>query len=447
MDCIEITVPSSSSKPEIYKQHLWKEVPAPSPEEEVLEQELHWPPKTLRILREALEKKLPRGLQWDLSQVKDKAPYWTAETYYKRGSFDRPQDLEEYRYTIQIQKHFCEDFLSLLNKHFVLCDKNVHKYWHAELPLKTDLLLEGGEENKNFQALSKLCKALRQSHYEKVLIVGGGALCDLGAFASKICRKKFILVPTTLLSMVDASVGGKSGINVPPYGKNLVGAFAFPEKVFICSDWLKTLSREEFYSGAAECMKHAILKQDRKLLRVLSEACEKRDLLQILLHLKELIEVKAQIVQRDPYEKGERALLNLGHTFAHALEAISQESSKKTNIRHGHAVAIGLFIELELAYRLGLQDQNYVFEVQKLLLKSQCLLSRKDLQSHFSSSINSETFLTKMTDYMKQDKKAENSDEIPFVFQKNASEFIKKTFSPYEIQKLWKEFESTQLPA
>jgi 3-dehydroquinate synthetase len=151
----------------------------------------------------------------------------------------------------------------------------------------------------------------------------------------------FVQIPTTLLSMVDASVGGKTGVDLP-HGKNLVGAFKQPEMVIIDPDVLSTLPEVEFRAGLAEVVKHGIIDAPR-----LFAALEKGqyDLAWMLF---EAIQVKVRVVQEDPFEQGRRAVLNLGHTFGHAFEQLSNYE-----IRHGEGVAMGLACAARLATRLG----------------------------------------------------------------------------------------------
>ena len=177
------------------------------------------------------------------------------------------------------------------------------------------------------------------------MAVGGGMIGDLTGFAAATFMRgvRWVNVPTTLLAMLDASIGGKVGVNLPQ-GKNLVGTFHPPALVLADPEVLETLPPEEYTSGMAEMLKHGLIADAELFDALVPEALPlSRDLLQ------RAIEVKVKIVQRDPYEKGERAKLNMGHTIGHGIEAASDFA-----LRHGEAIAIGLLAETRLAERIGL---------------------------------------------------------------------------------------------
>jgi 3-dehydroquinate synthase len=192
-----------------------------------------------------------------------------------------------------------------------------------------------------------------------VLAFGGGVVGDTAGFAAATYMRgvRFVQMPTTLLAMVDSSVGGKVGVDLPQ-GKNLVGAFKQPDVVLIDPLLLTTLSHRQWQCGMAEIVKHGLL-MDEGLLDARLHQPE---------HAAELIEravrVKVEIVQRDPYEKGERAHLNLGHTFAHAIEQV-------TGYRwlHGEAVAVGLVAAARLSHALSLCDAALVTQVEDVLTR------------------------------------------------------------------------------
>jgi len=166
-----------------------------------------------------------------------------------------------------------------------------------------------------------------------------------------------VQLPTTLLAMVDASIGGKVAVD-HPRGKNLIGAFKQPIAVVTDPDTLETLPEEELSSGMAEVVKHSII-GDAELFNQLDDTRWKSKVSQWLVRA---INVKADIVSRDPFEQGERAKLNLGHTFGHALEKLSNYQ-----MRHGDAVAIGTVCAARLAVRLGICDKNLLPRIENLL--------------------------------------------------------------------------------
>ncbi len=223
------------------------------------------------------------------------------------------------------------------------------------------LALPPGEGTKDWANLARTVEWLLERKVERadlVVALGGGVIGDLVGFAAAILRRgvRFVQVPTTLLAQVDSSVGGKTGINTPQ-GKNLVGAFHQPVLVIADTALLGTLPRRDFLSGYGEVVKYGLLgdaaffgwleehgaevleREPGALERIVRRSCE----------------MKAEIVQRDEMEEGDRALLNLGHTFAHALEAATGYGER---LLHGEAVAVGLGMAFDLSARLGLCSQE-----------------------------------------------------------------------------------------
>jgi 3-dehydroquinate synthase len=218
------------------------------------------------------------------------------------------------------------------------------------------IALTPGEATKSFAALATLSERLLASGIERgdiVVALGGGVIGDLAGFAAAILRRgvRYVQVPTTLLAQVDSSVGGKTGINTPQ-GKNLVGAFHQPSLVVADTDALATLPPREMRAGYAEIAKHGLL-GDAAFFAWLEQngarvVAGDRD---ALAHaIARSVEMKSQIVARDETETGDRALLNLGHTFGHALEAWTGYSQR---LLHGEAVAIGLSLAFRLSEELG----------------------------------------------------------------------------------------------
>ncbi len=204
-----------------------------------------------------------------------------------------------------------------------------------------------GEEYKNLDTVRALYDRFLESGMDRhsvVLSLGGGVTGDIAGFVAATYMRgiPFVQVPTTLLSMVDASVGGKTGVDLPQ-GKNLVGAFKQPEAVLIDPDVLETLPGEYFRAGLAEVLKHGLI--GNPILFEMLAGPGPASLEQMLANA---VRVKARVVQEDPFEKGKRAWLNLGHTFAHAWERLSGYS-----LQHGEAVAMGLVAAARLSERLG----------------------------------------------------------------------------------------------
>jgi len=181
-----------------------------------------------------------------------------------------------------------------------------------------------------------------------VIALGGGVIGDMAGFAASTYMRglAWIGVPTTLLSMVDASLGGKTGFDLPE-GKNLIGAFYPPKFVLADPQLLKTLPEEELISGMAEVVKHGII-SDPELFNLCGRGLEwiKNNLEEVV---KRAMAVKIKVIEEDPYEKGFRAALNLGHTVGHAVELVS-----KFRLRHGEAIAVGMAAEAKYSARIGL---------------------------------------------------------------------------------------------
>ncbi len=218
--------------------------------------------------------------------------------------------------------------------------------YHARM-----LTIPAGESSKTIDHVMRLWRGFLEAELDRkstVIALGGGVVGDLAGFAASTFMRgiDWLYVPTTLLAMVDASIGGKTGIDLPE-GKNLVGAFNAPRLVFIDPQFLNTLPEVEFRCGLAEVVKHGVI-ADRQLfdLCALGSVRVKDDLPEII---GKAVAVKVRIVEADPYERNTRAALNFGHTLGHAVELVSE-----FRVRHGEAVAIGMVAEARLAERLGI---------------------------------------------------------------------------------------------
>lgn len=232
------------------------------------------------------------------------------------------------------------------------------------------VILPPGEKWKNWQSIEKIVSAALDAHLGRDAIFigfGGGVVCDMTALAASLYMRGcgLVLVPTTLLCMVDASLGGKSAIDFSGV-KNLVGSFYPAGEVLISPSCLRTLPESEYISGLGEVVKHAFLSTDRRLYDLLvqkRESVMERENATLLELLDLSLSVKASYIERDPEEKrGIRQALNLGHTFAHALETI-----ENFNVKHGVAVAWGLSRALWCSVRLGLAQPDLASEVDSLL--------------------------------------------------------------------------------
>ncbi|WP_416200251.1 3-dehydroquinate synthase [Tabrizicola sp.] len=231
----------------------------------------------------------------------------------------------------------------------------------AEAIASSALVLPPGEGTKNWENLARCTEWLLEQRVERkdvVLALGGGVIGDLVGFSAAILRRgvRFVQLPTSLLAQVDSSVGGKTGINTAQ-GKNLVGAFHQPSLVLADIDVLDTLTDRDFLSGYGEVVKYGLLGDAAFFdwLEGEGPALRQGDKAARLRAVTRSVEMKAGIVSRDETEEGERALLNLGHTFCHALEKATGYSDR---LLHGEGVAIGCALAFELSSRLGLCSQE-----------------------------------------------------------------------------------------
>jgi 3-dehydroquinate synthase len=237
--------------------------------------------------------------------------------------------------------------------------------------LVTDtIVLEPGEARKSFADLESLCDSLLAAEIERdeaILAFGGGVIGDLAGFAAAIVKRglPFVQIPTTLLAQVDSSVGGKTAVNARA-GKNLIGAFHQPSLVLADIDTLATLSDRDVRSGFAEIAKAAILEGEEHLswLEANVAAFFAGDAAVRTDAIARAVAFKAAVVGRDERESGERALLNLGHTFAHALEA---EAGYDSDLRHGEAVAVGCALAAAYAAETGRAPPAFAERVRNLL--------------------------------------------------------------------------------
>lgn len=253
-------------------------------------------------------------------------------------------------------------------KALLVCDSNTGKLL-PDLP-GARVVLTPGEEHKTWDSVEKIIAGaveLGLGRDSLFIALGGGVVSDTTAFASSLYMRGagLILLPTTLLGMTDASLGGKTGIDYRGY-KNLIGTFYPASEVLICPEFLNTLPAGEYKNGLAEVIKHALLGEPR-LLKTLKEKREailsrEKDTLRELLPA--ACSVKISYVEEDFKERGRRMHLNFGHTFAHALEKVSN-----FKIPHGDAVAWGMGKALELGVLLGITPQEYVGDCRKLLME------------------------------------------------------------------------------
>lgn len=286
------------------------------------------------------------------------------------------------------------------------------------------MLVEASEQEKTMETVVKICSWLMEQGADRdalVLAIGGGITTDITGFAASIYKRgvRFAYMPTTLLAQVDAAVGGKTGVNFDNY-KNMLGVIRQPKFTFICPPVLESLSSRDFLSGAAEMLKSFIIEDGGWYVRAIEwlkaysstdaqDAYLRENVEELSALIGAAVGVKAGVVSRDQFEGGERRKLNLGHTFAHAIETLAQrkrmESDDAPDITHGEAVAMGMVMAAELSDRYRQMNgeivtREYGFE---------CGLEQR-LEADFLSCglpIGCPFKLSLMAEVMRRDKKAE----------------------------------------
>jgi 3-dehydroquinate synthase len=274
------------------------------------------------------------------------------------------------QYDILCENGLLDDLLTLLNDYglrgrmVIATDEIVAAIYSDKLaeilPDAALVTMPPGEAHKNMASVAQLYRDFVSAGLDRngiVIALGGGVVGDTVGYAAASYMRgvKLVQIPTSLLAMVDSSVGGKVGVDIPE-GKNLVGAFKQPELVIIDPDVLKTLPPIELQCGMTEAIKHGLLANPALLER--ADDIKAGDAGAI----RQTVQVKVDVVQRDPYENGERAHLNLGHTFAHAIERVSNYQ-----LRHGEAVSIGLVAAARLSAQVAGLSSEKVAAVSKIV--------------------------------------------------------------------------------
>lgn len=291
----------------------------------------------------------------------------------------------------------------------ILTDETVAKHHLARLEASLDaagiahsaLALPAGESTKGWPQFTRAVEWLLSEKIERsdiVIAFGGGVIGDLAGFAAAVVRRglRFVQIPTTLLAQVDSSVGGKTGINTS-HGKNLVGAFHQPVLVLADTALLASLPKRDFLAGYGEVVKYGLLGDAAFFdwLEVNGPKLAHGDMDALVYAVTRSVQMKAEIVMRDETEQGDRALLNLGHTFCHAFEAATGYSSR---LLHGEGVAIGCGLAFELSARLGLCAQEAPSRVRAHLSDMGMMVNPTDIDGELPPA-------EELLDLMSQDKK------------------------------------------
>lgn len=298
----------------------------------------------------------------------------------------------------------------------LLVDENTHEFC---LPiilnnLETDIPFEiieiqAGEDLKNIETATQLWEILAEFKADRnalMVNIGGGVITDLGGFVASTYKRgvKFINIPTTLLAMCDASIGGKTGIDLS-YLKNMVGTFANAEEIFVDTDFLKTLPSEELRSGFAEMLKHGLIADEKHWQDLISISNISAENIQP--YIKRSMEIKENVVEIDFKEQNIRKTLNFGHTFGHAFESLFLKNEKP--IMHGEGVAVGMICETYLSF------------LKQFISEDTCISIIKKVQNFFPYISISNLKEEEILNLMLNDKK-NRSGEIKFSLLKAVGE-------------------------
>ncbi|MDR2585172.1 MAG: 3-dehydroquinate synthase [Prevotellaceae bacterium] len=301
-------------------------------------------------------------------------------------------------------------------RYISIIDSSIAEMYRSYFP-HPQIVIDVSEECKSIKEVERLATLLLEMEADRetvIVAVGGGVITDLVGFVASTYMRglPFIFVPTTLLAMVDASIGGKNGVNLGVY-KNIIGVFRQPECTVVCPQFLQTLPQKEYRQGLAEMVKSFIIADRERYFDFMNlPEKERQEYKTIAPFITAAASIKRAIVESDPVEKGERKLLNLGHTFAHAIELVE-------NISHGEAVGIGITLAAKLSVRLSLLDQlecnTIISGLEKIGLRT-----------------GSPVKMDQVTDGFKKDKKR-SGDVIHFVLIKKIGEAV---VVPLQIDKL-----------
>ncbi len=341
--------------------------------------------------------------------------------------------------------NYLNDFLAQNNysKIFVITDKNV-----ADLHLQTlhnnldkssityeTIITESGEQTKSFASLQNICEEILSKNADRkslIIAFGGGVIGDLSGFVASILLRgiDFIQIPTTLLSSVDSSVGGKTAINSIS-GKNLIGSFYQPKLVICDLNFLKTLPQRELRSGYAEVVKYGLI-EDREFFDFLVQNYQKiftldEEILTAI--IARSCQSKANIVGQDEKENGIRALLNFGHTFGHTFET---ETNYSDEILHGEAVAIGMLMAAKMSQNLNLISEADYQEIKNHLQNCGFVIDISKIRKNWNHE--------NLTKHLYKDKKTEGGKLTFILLEKIGQAFVKKGVDLEEFKKVLNEF-------
>ncbi len=270
----------------------------------------------------------------------------------------------------------------------IITDTNVKPIYADELDKELKKISENvfvyaipaGEANKNLTEVEKIYEFLIENHFDRhdlIVALGGGVVGDMAGFTAATYLRgiAFVQVPTTLLAQTDSSIGGKTGVDFNAY-KNMVGAFYMPKLVYMNIKTLDTLNDRQYFSGFAEVMKHGLIKDAsfyEWLIENMYEICDK-DTEVLLEMVKRSCEIKKAVVEKDPTEKGDRALLNFGHTLGHAIE-----KAKNFELTHGECVALGCVAAAFISWKKEMISMEEYYEIRDMFVPFNLPISIEDI--------------------------------------------------------------------
>jgi len=312
------------------------------------------------------------------------------------------------------------------SKLFIIVDENSLKYCYPQLVEKIALFknaeiieIESGEASKNIEVCTQIWSALSEYGADRksmIINLGGGVIVDMGGFIASTFKRgiEFVNIPTTLLAQVDASVGGKVGVDLNNI-KNEIGLFNNPSAVFVNSDFIKTLPQRQLLSGFSEIIKHALIADKTYFNQLKSLVIKNADWDSII---EKSIRIKNEIVINDPEEKNNRKALNFGHTIAHAIETYSLEQHNTKTLLHGECVAVGMICEAYISNKTGKLSDDELGEITNFILSVFENISIKNMA------------VERLLEVMKHDKKNDKGD-IYFTLLSSIGKYeINKTAKP-----------------
>lgn len=332
----------------------------------------------------------------------------------------------------ELSKNLINRYLNKHSKILVVTDSGIPKKYlkHLESNINNKsihiFILPKGEKSKSYYSYKKIINELSKLKFDRsdyLIAFGGGVVGDITGFVASTYLRgiSYIQIPTTLLAQVDSSVGGKTAINIPQ-GKNLVGAFYNPKCVLISTQYLRTLSEDEYKSGLGEVIKYSFIgnKTLKKIIEDKSKQIIEREESTLKIVIEQSIKTKAKIVTKDEKESGIRAILNFGHTFGHAIEAYK----KYKNITHGAAITLGMIIASKLSFYEG-----YIKDDQ--LKKVLDIIDSLELESDYSKYN-----YAKLKPFMAKDKKVSSGKLNLVMIDKNFNGFLTSKYNVKNIKKV-----------